>query len=524
MIRCLQLLEKCKNMRQMKQAHAQIITFGLGNNSYAVSRIMAFCSHPQMGGSLNHACKLFEQIPHPTICIFNTMIKAFLLKLELVTTIEIYKMVLKIGMCPDNYTLPYVLKACTYMRNFRLGEQFHGHILKFGLLCDIYVGNSLISLYSGCGAMEEAREVFHGMAFRTVVSWTIMISGYAKQCDIDNAYLLFDAAPVKDKVVWGAIISGYVQNNCFKEGLHMFRLMQMENLELDEAVFVSALCACAHLGAMDIGIWIHRYLGRIKMPLGVKLATALIDMYTKCGNMELAWKLFHGMRERDIICWNVMLYGLAIHGDGENAFKLFTEMVTDGFIPDDITFIAMFTACSYSGMASEGLDMLNNMNTLYGVEPKSEHYGCVVDFLGRVGMFDEAKEIIRKMPNLSNPSEEAIAWRALLSACCNHGETQLAKVAAERLMKLEGHSGAYVLLSNLYSSYEKFDDARRIRKMMKDRGVDKEPGCSFIEVDGNVHEFLASEKTHPRMEEICELLEKMSEQLESSACKPYILA
>ncbi|MCL7024689.1 hypothetical protein MKW94_023503 [Papaver nudicaule] len=278
------------------------------------------------------------------------------------------------------------------------------------------------------------------------------------------------------------MISSYVQNNCFKEGLAMFRLMQLTDLEPDEGIFVSLLSGCAHLGSVDIGIWIHRYLMRKQLPMTVQLHTALIDMYAKCGNLDLAKNLFDGMQEKDVICWNVMISGFTIHGDVENALALFEEMEKHGFRPNDITFIA--------------------------------HYGCVINLLSRAGLFEEAKEIILRMPASCSPSDEAINWRALLSACCSHGETSLAEVATERLVQLERHSGVYVLLSNMYAGSGKYDDAKRIRKNMKERGVEKTPGCSSIEVNGFIHEFVAGEKTHPQLEEIHNVMEKMTDQLE----------
>ncbi|XP_042515494.1 pentatricopeptide repeat-containing protein At5g66520-like [Macadamia integrifolia] len=511
--KCLKLLEKCKNIKQLKQTHAQIITSGLGNDNFALSRILAFCSDPHRG-SLSHAWQLFEQIEQPTMCICNTMIKAFLHNGDLIKTIEMYIKMLQNGLYPDNYTLPYVLKACANLQNSRLGEQIHGSSVKLGFLLDIFVGNTLILMYSNCGKVESARRIFDEMPWQDAVTWTVLISGYVKWGDVDTARLLFDEALIKDKGVWGSMISGYVQNNCFKEGLQMFRLMQSTDLEPDEAIFASVLCACAHLGALDIGIWIHRYVNLIGIPLGVRLNTVLIDMYARCGYLSLARKLFDGMQQKDVICWNVMISGLAMQGDGDSALKLFSEMERVGLRPDDITFLAVLTACSHSGMVFEGLQMFNSMSEVYGIEPKSEHLGCMVDFLGRAGLFKEAKEIVQKIPSTSNASEKAIAWRALLNACCHHRETQLAELAAEQLMRLERHSGAYVLLSNMYAASGKYEDAKRIRKKMYTKGVEKIPGCSSIEINGSVHEFIAGEKTHLRMGEIHELLEKMNKHLE----------
>ncbi|KAL3511068.1 hypothetical protein ACH5RR_030469 [Cinchona calisaya] len=519
--RCLDLLEKCRNMKQLKQAHGQAITCGLGTNSYALSRILAFCSNPILGCS-SYAYEIFQQIQHPTICICNTVVKSLLLKNnELEKIIAIYKSILRNEMYPDNYTLPYMLKACANTKSFILGELIHGHCLKLGFLVNSYVGNSLIVMYSSLLNMESARLVFDEIPWPCVVSWTVLISGYAKKGDVYAARLVFDEVKVKDRGIWGAMLSGYVQNNCFKEGLKLFRLLQLDGIEPDEAIFVSVLSACAHLGCLDIGVWVHGYVGKCNMPLTVKLGTALIDMYAKCGYLDLAQKVFYEMPKRDVICWNAMILGFGMNGNGKGALRLFWEMEKNGIMPDDITFISMFTACSYSGMAREGLRLLEVMCNVYEMEPKSEHYGCIIDFLSRAGLLEEAKNIVQRMPKTSASSEEAIAWRALLSAC-SHGEIHLAEAAAERLVQLECHSGAYVLLSNLYSAAGRHDSAKRLRKKMQNRGIDKAPGCSSVEINGVVHEFVAGEKTHLCMDEVCGLLEVINKQSDFSWCNSKI--
>ncbi|KAJ4827862.1 hypothetical protein Tsubulata_020347 [Turnera subulata] len=512
--RCLRLLEKCKSMKQLRQAHAQAIACGLSHNSFTLSRLLAFCSDPHRG-CLDHAWKLFHHIQNPTICICNTMIKALLLKSEFATIFDVYSSMLQNGISPDAYTLPYLLKACAKLHSSRLGESVHGCSLKSGFVCNTVVGNSLILMYSGVKDMRAARYVFDDMGSTSAgaVSWTLMISGYAKVGDVGTARLLFDQAPVKDIGVWGAMISGYVQNDCFKECLYMFRSLQMSGEVPDEGIFVSILGACAHLGAWDTGIWIHRHLGRIGLPLSIRLSTALIDMYARCGHLEMAKRVFDEMPQRDSVCWAVMLSGLALHGDGESALKLFEEMEEAGFRPDDLAFLSVLSACSYSGMAYEGLRILDKMCHVYKLEPKSEHYGCIVDLFSRAGLLEEASEIILRMPSSSTSSEEAVAWRALLSACCNQGQAHLAEAAAERLLKLELHSGVYVLLSNFYLAAGKQEDAKRIREMMRNRGVSKSPGCSSIKVDGKVHEFVAGEKTHQQMEDIQSVLLEMKKHL-----------
>ncbi|CAI8593466.1 unnamed protein product [Vicia faba] len=273
--------------------------------------------------------------------------------------------------------------------------------------------DDVLAMYCVLGDVVAARYVFDEIPSLSAFSWSVMISGYAKVGDVDSARLFFDEAPEKDKAY------GY------------------RHIVPDESIFVSILSACAHLGASDIGVWIHRHLKQSKLvPFSVPLITSLLDMYAKCGDLETAKRLFKSMQERDIVCWNAMISSLAMHGDGKGALQLFYDMEKVGMKPDDITFIAVFTACSYSGMAHGGLKLLDRMLSVHNIEPKSEHYGCLVYLLSRAGFFEEAMVIIRKITKSLNGSEVTLAWRAFLSACCNHGETQLAELAVEIAVKI----------------------------------------------------------------------------------------
>ncbi|CAA7393481.1 unnamed protein product [Spirodela intermedia] len=511
----LRLLEKCINMRQLKQAHAQIVLGGLGENRFAISRILAFCSDPN-SGCVAHAQVLFRQTKQPTICICNTMIKTLLLKGEYTRLADIYRQILHDGLLPDNYTFPYMLKGCAHLRDSQIGEQVHGHALQLGFDFDVFVGNTLILMYSACGKMEDAHQMFDLTPQRNAASWTVLISAYSKLGEVGAARELFDQSQVKDRGVWGCMISGYVQNNCFKEALGMFRDMQLAGVKPDEGIFVSILSACAQLGALDLGTWIHRYLKRVGFTLGIRLSTALIDMYLKSGDWALAIKLFANMPQRDVISWNVMIIGLATHGDGRGALELFAQMQREGFSPDETTFLAVLSACSHSGLVSEGLREFKSMKAVHGIEPRGEHYGCVVDFLSRAGLFNEAQGIIAMMPTSSSPSEKAVAWRALLSACWRHGEEQLAELAARCLLQLEDHSGAYVLLSNVYRRSGRHGVAEGVKKLMWGRGVAKPPGCSSVEIGGSVHEFVAGERVHRQMSQVYEVLHAMSHHMDDN--------
>ncbi|RAL40123.1 hypothetical protein DM860_008263 [Cuscuta australis] len=503
--RCLRLLEKCKDLKELKQAHGQVITSGLSHNTFAHSRLLAFFSSPhnlgtrrRRTGSISYAWEIFEKIQEPTVCIVNTMIKAFFLSNELTRTLGMYKHMLQIGMCPDNYTFPYLLKACSDMESYSLGSSIHGQCLKFGFLADTYVGNSLISMYSELGVMKDARYVFDEMPSHCVVAWTVLISGYSRTGDVFEARLVFDESPVKDRGVWGSMISGYVQNNCFKEGLQMFRVMQMTGVQPDEMILVSILSACAQLGSLENGKWVQRYLEKLGMAMTVRLGTALVDMYAKCGRLDFARELFDKMPVRDVICWNAMISGFAMNGRGEEAMALFQEMQNSGTRPDDITLISLLTACTTCpGMASEGLKLLSVMCNTYNIQPKGEHYACLIHLISKEGFLEEARNLVQSAHTEDEEEDgSVVAWRALLSGCVDHGEVCLAEAAAEKVFRLERHDGAYVLLSNLYAAAGKHDGAKRVRKMMRKKKelIDKKtPGCSSVEINGVVHEFVAGE-------------------------------
>lgn len=411
-----------------------------------------------------------------------------------------------------------MLKACAKLKPRSLGESVHGQGTKLGLIGNAFVGNALMIMYIALGEEPAAaRKVFDEMPERDAVSWTLAISGSTKSRDVESARTLFDEAPVKDRGVWGAMISGYVQNNCFKEGLHLFRLMQLDGsyIEPDEALLVSVLCACANLGALETGVWIHRFVERRRTMPTTRLWTGLIDMYAKCGCLELAKKAFDEVPQRDIICWNAMISGFAMNGDGGAALKLFYKMEKEGIVPDHITLVSVLTACSYSGMAHEGLTILRGLLRDGRIELKIEHYGCLVELFSRAGLLEEAKEILLLGASIKNKTgsleEDAVAWRALLNACCSHGDLRLAEVAAQRLLQIGGDSGAYILLSNFYTAKGKQEEAQRVRMKMRDGAVhEKTPGCSSVQIAGVGFEFVAGEKKHPQIEDIRVLLNHLS--------------
>lgn len=411
---------------------------------------------------------------------------------------------------PDCYTFPFVLKACTKLSWVNLGFAIHGKIVKHGFESNNFSRNTLIYFHANCGdlriasqlfdesaksdvvpwsaltagyakrgQLSVARKLFDDMPVKDLVSWNVMITGYAKRGEMGSARELFDEVPKRDVVTWNAMISGYVLSGLHEQAIDMFDEMRHVGEQPDEVTMLSLVSACADSGALDIGEKIHCSL--LEMGAGdldTVQGNALIDMYAKCGSIEKALKVFHGMREKDVSSWNSIIGGLAFHGHSKESICLFKEMMRIKIRPNAITFVGVLVACSHAGKVEEGRGYFKLMMNEYNIEPNIRHYGCMVDMLGRAGLLNEAFEFIDTMEMEPN----GIIWRTLLGACRVHGNVELGRCASEQLLKLRrDESGDYVLLSNIYASQGEWTGVERIRKLMDDSGVKKEPGRSLIE-------------------------------------------
>lgn len=355
------------------------------------------------------------------------------------------------------------------------------------------------------------------MAFSEVsnpdlVTQTAMVSSLAQSGDLGIARQMFDEMPHRDHVAWSAMVAGYTQCGRSREALNLFRLMQEEGVGVSESTMVSVLSACAHLGALDHGRWAHAYIERNKLPITVTLGTALVDMYGKCGNMGKAMEIFWGMEERNVYSWSSAMDGLALNGAAKECLILFSLMKQGGVEPNGVTFISVLRGCCVAGLVEEGQRHFRSMRELYGIEPWAEHYGCMVNLYGRAGWLDEALSVIHSMPM----KPEAEVWGALLHACRNFQNMELGELASRKLVELDGKSDvAFVLLSNIYANSKDWYRVRNVRGEMKAKGVRKLPSCSVIEVDGEVHEFLAWDKSHSRYEEIDKMLAGIVKEAEN---------
>ncbi|XP_028778360.1 pentatricopeptide repeat-containing protein At5g66520-like [Neltuma alba] len=513
-------VESCSSMAELKQHHSFFIKLGLSTNNDAMGRIIKFCSLSS-NGNFPYAVRVFCTTPNPDVFIYNTIMKGYLQNHLPRNCILLYSLMLEESLVPNSFTFPSVIRACCVDNAIKEGKQVHAHVVKFGFGADSVSQNNLIYMYANFKSLDEARMVFDKMPVRDVVSWTTLITGYSQWGFTDDAFNVFELMSEKNSVSWNAMIASCVQSNRFQEAFALFNKMEEEKVELNKFVAASILTACTGLGALEQGKWIHKHIEKTGIELDTKLASTIIDMYCKCGCPEKAFEVFSKLPEKGVSSWNSMIGGLAMHGKGEDAIKLFRDMEKEMIPPDYITFVNLLSACAHSGLVEEGQYFFHYMINVHDIEPKKEHYGCMVDLLARAGMLEEARNIIDNMPM----SPDASILGALLGACKIHHNVELGQKIGKMVIDLEpGNSGRYVTLANIYANAGRWEDVANIRKLMNDRGVKKEPGFSIIEMDGVMNEFIAGEMAHPRPDHVQAqaIYAKAEEMLESIRLAGYV--
>ncbi|GAU22227.1 hypothetical protein TSUD_227630 [Trifolium subterraneum] len=446
----------CSTTNHLKQIHARIILNGLHHNLILAGKLVMFSSTLS---NMNYALSIFHTIHKPDTFLWNTIIRGFANSTQPLKAIHFYKTMHLANqyVLPDTFTFSFLLKIIARLRLLTFGNQLHSTIIKFGLQTHTYVRNSLIHMY-----------------------------GMFK--DIQVAHHLFEEMPKPDLVAWNSIIHCQVYCGNYSQALDLFaRMMQHGGMELqpDDATFVVTLSACGAIGALDFGRKVHSFIRDSTNYLGgcISVSNALVDMYAKCGAVEEAYETFNNMKRKNVVSWNVMILGLASHGNGEEALALFTRMLQDNVErPNDVTFLGVLCACSHGGLVDEGRRYFDIMCRDYNIQPTIKHYGCMVDLLGRAGLVVEAYRLIKSMPIECN----AIIWRTLLAACRIYGNVELGEKVRKQLLELEpDHSSDYVLLANMYASTGQWNQMSNERRSMQERRVWKpEPGNSFIGIPG----------------------------------------
>uniref|UniRef100_A0A0D9WXG1 CRR4 n=1 Tax=Leersia perrieri TaxID=77586 RepID=A0A0D9WXG1_9ORYZ len=380
--------------------------------------------------------------------------------------------------------------------------------------------NLVISGYATSGDVEAARSVFDRMDRKDVVSWTAMVSAYARIGDLDTAKELFDRMPVKNLVSWNAMITGYNHNSRYDDALRTFQLMMHDGqFRPDEATLVSVVSACAQLGSAEYCNWISSFIRKSNIHLTVALGNALIDMFAKCGDVGRAQSVFYEMKTRCIITWTTMISGFAFNGLCREAILSYNNMCREGVELDDTVFISALAACAHGGLLEEGWSIFNDMVEKYNIQPRMEHYGCMVDLLGRAGNLQEAILFIESMP--LKPS--VVIWVTLLSSCVAHGNAELIEYVSKKITELEPFNSSYqVLVSNCSALEGKWDGVIGARTTMRNWGIEKVPGSSLIQIGSEVHEFLAKDTRHQRRKEIYETIDDLMALMRQTEQAPWL--
>lgn len=466
---------------------------------------------------------IFSQVCCPNPFLFTAFIRGFAAQGYLEKAVSWYGQMRRDDISPTSFTFTALLKGCISELNVDLGRQFHGQSLKIGGFDqDSYVGNTLIDLYVKCGCLDNARRVFDEMPRRDVISFTALIVAYAKSGDMVAACELFDRLPVKDMVAWTAMVTGFAQNAQPREALECFEKMQHSGVNTDEVTLSGVISACAQLGASKYAYWVEDVAEKLGFgpTNNVVVGSALIDMHSKCGSVEDAYKVFKSMKDRNVFSYTAMIVGFAMHGCAREAIKLFEEMMKTEIKPNKVTFVGVLAACSHSGLVEQGRHLFEMMEKDYGVKPSEDHYTCIIDLFGRAGRLEEALELIQTMPIEPNGS----IWGALLGACRVHRNPEVAEIAAKHLFGLEPNGiGNYVLLSNIYASAGRWKDVSRVRKLIRAKGLTKTPSrSSFEDENGVLHEFYSDDTTHPKSREIKQELLHLLNRLRLQGYQPIL--
>ncbi|KAK2408138.1 pentatricopeptide repeat-containing protein [Trifolium repens] len=530
-------LDQNPDIKTLKNFHTKIFYLNSHQNpslGIKLMRAYAACGEPGL------TRKVFDEMFERNVVFYNVMIRSYVNNYLYNDALFVFRDMVNGGFRPDNYTYPCVLKACSCSENLNFGLQIHGDLLKVRMDLNLFVGNGLIAMYGKCGCLVEARRVFDEMLCRDVVSWNSMVAGYAQNTRFDDALeicremedlgqkpdggtmaslmpavantssenvlcveKIFMNLEWKNLISWNVMIRVYLKNSMPTKAVDLYLQMEKSGVEPDAITCASVLPACGDLSALLLGRRIHEYIERRNLRPNLLLENSLIDMYARCGCLEDAKRVFDRMKLRDVASWTSLISAYGMTGKGYNAVALFTEMLNSGQIPDSIAFVAILSACSHSGLLDEGKIYFKQMTNDYRITPRIEHFACMVDLLGRAGRVDEAYKFIKEMPIEPN----ARVWGTLLSSCRVYSNMDIGLLAADSLLLLAPEqSGYYVLLSNIYAKAGRWKEVTEIRSVMKRRKIRKTPGISNVELNNQVHTFLAGDTSHPQSKEIYEEL------------------
>ncbi|KAM2858433.1 hypothetical protein COP2_023972 [Malus domestica] len=480
-------------------ACAQLSNFRIGSCVHGVSIRNGFNSDLSLGnallnlyaktGSVKTAARLFMKMLEKDVVSWSSMIACYTHNGDVTEALNLFNKMIDTRIEPNSVTLVSALQACALAGNLEEGKKIHKIATRKCFELDVKVATALIDMYMKCSAPEKAGDLFNRM-------------------------------PEKDVVSWAALLSGYAHNGMAYKSIGVFRDMLSDETKPDAVAMVKLLAACSELGILQQALCVHAYVIKRAFKNNIFVGASLIELYSKCGSIDNAVLVFEGITDKDVVIWSAMIAGYGVHGQGEEALKVFDRMVKHSDVkPNDVTFLSILSACSHSGLVEEGIEIFNTMLPEYQLKPGPEHYGIIVDLLGRTGELDKAMEIVETMPNPTAPH----VWGAFLGACRIHNNTKLGEVAAKSLFRLDpNHAGYYILLSNIYAMDNKWENVTNLRTLIKEKGLKKVSGQSIVEVGNDICSFVAGDRLHLDSDQIYGVLGKLEVKMREEGYVPNV--
>ncbi|XVF33390.1 hypothetical protein REPUB_Repub17cG0164400 [Reevesia pubescens] len=467
------------------QVHSCIVRSGFEPNIFVQSALVDMYAKCR---DLDSAMRVLENMQVDDVVCWNSMIVGCVRLGCEEEALSLFQKMHARDVKLDSFTYPSVLNCFASMKDMKNSMSVHCLIVKTGFEAYKLVNNALVDMY-------------------------------AKQGNLDCAFQVFNHMPNKDVVSWTSLVTGYAYNGRHEEALKLFCDMIMAGIYPDPIVLASILSACAELTVLEFGQQVHANFFKSGLQSSISVDNSLVTMYAKCGCIEDASRVFDSMQTQDVITWTALIVGYAQNGKGKDSVRFYDQMIASGTKPDFITFIGLLFACSHAGLLESGRSYFASMEKVYGIKPGPEHYACMIDLLGRSGKLVEAETLLNQM----DVEPDATVWKALLAACRVHGNLELGERAAKNLFELEPTNAVpYIMLSNMYSASGKWEASAMIRRMMKSRGISKEPGCSWIEMNSKVYSFMSEDRGHPRTAEIYSKIDEIMLLIKEAGYVPDI--
>ncbi|XP_010446974.1 PREDICTED: pentatricopeptide repeat-containing protein At4g35130, chloroplastic [Camelina sativa] len=559
-----------------KKIHAMVIKLGFVSDVYVCNSLISM--YMKLGCAWD-AEKVFDEMPERDIVSWNSMISGYLALEDGSRSLMLFKEMLICGFKPDRFSIMSALGACcSHVYSPKMGKEIHCHAIRSRIETgDVMVLTSVLDMYSKYGEVSYAERIFNGMSQRNIVAWNVMVGCYARNGRVIDAFLcfqkmseqnglqpdvitlinllpacgilegrtihgyairrgflphlvletaliemygecgqvksaevIFDRMAERNLVSWNSIVAAYVQNGKNYSALELFQELWDSSLVPDSTTIASILPAYAECLSLSEGRQIHAYIVKSRYWSNTIILNSLVHMYAMCGDLEDARKCFNHVLVKDVVSWNSIIMAYAVHGFGRISVCLFSEMNSSKVNPNKSTFASLLAACSVTGMVDEGWEYFEMMKREYGIDPGIEHYGYMMDLIGRTGNFSAAKRFIGEMPFVPTPR----IWGSLLNASRNHMDISIAEFAAEQIFKMEhDNTGCYVLLLNMYAEAGRWEDVNRIKLLMERNGISRTSSHSTVETKSKTHVFTNGDRSHVETNKIYEVLDILTRMI-----------